>query len=305
MKYVTCCIHICVLVCITTPLFAGSEDKTDAIIAYTEIMYTKSIDADILRDPVKGALHEGISQERITRFISANMQAGVEIEELIFYLELITSTQAEGLPSYLVMNTILEGFAKGATGEEIRTSLMTRRSHLQFCHRVAVHHNGRGRRNTDDTNLISTALYNALHMGFAESTLEQLSSSIREHQRSSVFFMNSLEVLMELHSLGLENEQSASLIDSAIAMDYRIGNIRSFPQIFSTQLKNGMSQDDIFAVLREDIEHLRAFSFAADNGSPRSGSNRSSDGPGSDRSSPSQRSAPSSGAKKGKGNGGG
>ena len=73
MKYVTCCIHICVLVCITTPLFAGSEDKTDAIIAYTEIMYTKSIDADILRDPVKGALHEGISQERITRF---NFDAG-------------------------------------------------------------------------------------------------------------------------------------------------------------------------------------------------------------------------------------
>jgi|GEM_PF-3470616 len=305
MKYHTFYIFICILICITTPLFAGSTEKTDAIISYTEELYTESIDSDALRGPVKGALNEGISQESITRFISANMQAGVEIEELIFYLENMSSAEAEGLPSYLVMNTILEGIVKGATGEEIRTSLLTSRSQIRFCNEISVRHKGRARRGTDETFLLTTALYNTLHMGFTENTLEQLSSSVLEHQRSSIFFMNSLEVLMELHSLGLENEQSGPLINSAINMDYRIGYIRSFPKIFSTQMKRGISQDDIFASLKEDIELSRAPSFESGNGSSYSGNNRSSEGPGSDRASPSQGSAPSSGAKKGNGNGGG
>ena len=277
MKYQTLYIYICILICITTPLFAGSEEKTDAIISYTEELYTESIDSDALRGPVKGALDEGISQESITSFISVNMQAGVEIEELIFYLENMSSAQAEGLPSYLVMNTILEGIVKGATGEEVRTSLMTNRSQIQFCHTIAVRHKGRSKRSTDDTALITTALYNALHMEFTENTLEQLSTSVLEHHRSSVFFMNSLEVLMELHSLGLENEQSALLIDNVIIKDYRIGHIRSFPKIFSTQMKNGISQDDIFAALQEDIELSRAPSLGADNGSSYSGNNHSSE----------------------------
>ena len=305
MKRQTFYICIFILICINTTLFAGTDEKTDAIVSYTEALYVESFETDALRGAIKGALNEGISQENITRFISASVQADTEIEELTFYLEIITSTQAEGFPSYLVMNTILEGFAKRATAEAIHTSLMKNRSQIQLCHEIARAHKGRAMRSIDDTALLTTALYNALHMGFSENTLRHFSSSVLEHQRSSVFFLNSLEVLMELHSLGLKNEQSALLIDNAIIEDYRIGYIRSFPKIFSAQMKNGISQDDIFAVLQEDIKLSRAPSFKTDNATSHSGSSRSSETSGSDRGSPSQGSSPASGSNKGKGNGGG
>ena len=301
MRCQTFYVYIFIIFFITMPLFAGSEEKTDVIIAYTEELYTGFIDSDALRGPVTEALDEGISQERLTTFVAANVQAGVKIEELIFYIENMSAAQAEGLPSNLVMNTILEGIAKGATEEDIRTSLMTSRSQIRFCHTIAIRHKGKARQNMDETVLLTAALYNALHMGFTESKLQQLSTSVLEHDRSSVLFMNSLEVLMELHSLGLENEQSALLIENAIIKDYKIGHIRSFPKIFSTQMERGISQDKIFTVLQEDLEHSRAPSLGADNGTSFSGNNRSSEGPDSGRSSPSQRSAPAAGMKKGNG----
>ncbi len=292
-----------VLFLAATPLHAGSEEKADAIVAYTEELYAEPFDIDALRDPVAGALNEGISQEQLITFIAANIQAGVEIGELVFYLENISATQAEGLPSYLIMNTILEGIAKGATEEEMRTSLMTSKKQIRFCHTVSVGHKRKVKRSSSETALLTAALYNTLHMGFSEDALEQLSTSVLEHHRSSLMFLNSLEVLMELHSLDLENEQSILLIENAIIQDYRVGHVRSFPMIFSTQMNRGFSQEEIFAALQEDIKYSRAPSLGSDEGSTYSGHDRSSEGSGSDRSSPSQRSSPAAGNKKGKDNG--
>jgi hypothetical protein len=292
-----------VLLFAATPLYAGSEEKTDAIVAYTEELYDEPFDTDALRDPVAGALNEGISQEQLTTFIAANIQTGVEIGELVFYLENISATQAEGLPSYLIMNTILEGIAKGATEEEMRTSLMTGKKQIRFCHTVSAGHKHKVKRSSSEKALLTSALYNALHMGFSEDALEQLSTSVLEHHRSSLMFLNSLEVLMELHNLGLENEQSILLIENAIIQDYRIGHIRSFPMIFSTKMNKGFSQEEIFATLQEDIKYSRTPSLGSDEVSPYSGHDRSNEGSGSDRSSPSQQSAPATGSEKGRDNG--
>ena len=80
-----------VLFLAATPLHAGSEEKADAIVAYTEALYAEPFDIDALQDPVAEALNEGISQKQLTTFIAANIQAGVEIGELVFYLENILS----------------------------------------------------------------------------------------------------------------------------------------------------------------------------------------------------------------------
>jgi hypothetical protein len=304
MKCKICCICICIFVAIAAPLFAGSDNGTDEIIAYTEQLSPELVETDVLRAPIQRALNEGITQESIISLISATMHGGVHIEEAISYLEIITATQAEGLPYHLVMNTILEGIAKGAMGEEIHESLAANRKHIEFCHRVAVRHEGRTGRRADDTALLTTALYNALHMGFNENMLERLSGTITEHNRSSVFFINSLEVLMELHSLGVENKRGALLIDRAINEGYRIGYIRSFPHTFSTQMKLGMTQDEIFSMLHDDIAHLRASTAEAGSGSSQSGNSRGSGASDSQRGSASHGAAQSSGTKKGKGNGG-
>jgi hypothetical protein len=292
-----------VLLLAATPLYAGSEEKTDAIVAYTEELYDEPFDTDALRDPIAKALNEGISQEQLTTFIAANIQTDVEIPELVFYLENISATQAEGLPSYLIMNTILEGIAKGATEEEMRTSLMTSKKQIRFCHTVSAGHKHKVKRSSREKALLTSALYNALHMGFSEDALEQLSTSVLEHHRSSVMFLNSLEVLMELHSLGLENEQSILLIENAIIQDYRVGHIRSFPMIFSTQMNRGFSQEEIFAALQEDIKYSRAPSLGSDKGSTHTGHDRSSEGSGSGGNSPSQDTSQSSGNNRKGGNG--
>ena len=286
-----------VLLLAATPLYAGSEEKTDAIVAYTEELYDEPFDTDALRDPIAKALNEGISQEQLTTFIAANIQTDVEIPELVFYLENISATQAEGLPSYLIMNTILEGIAKGATEEEMRTSLMTSKKQIRFCHTVSVGHNRKVNRSSRETTLLTAALYNALHMGFSEDALEQLSTSVLAHHRSSVMFLNSLEVLMELHSLGLENEENA------IIQDYKVGHIRSFPMIFSTHMNRGFSQEEIFAALQEDIKYSRAPSLGSDEGTTYSGHDRNSEGSGSGGNSPSQDTSQSSGNNKKGGNG--
>jgi len=302
MRHNICYICICIFVAITAPLFAGSDNGTDEIISYTERLSPEPIETDVLRVPIQRALNEGITQESITSLISATMHGSMHIEETISYLEIITATQAEGLPYHLVTNTILEGIAKGATGEEIHESLAANRNHIEFCHGVAARHKGRTGRRADDTALLTAALYNALHMGFNENMLERLSYTITEHNRSSVFFINSLEVLMELHSLGVENERGALLIDRAINEGYRIGYIRSFPLTFSTQMKLGMTQDEIFSMLHDDIAHLRASTTDADNGSSQSGNSRGSGASDSQKGSASHGAAQSSGTKGGKGN---
>ena len=298
--------NICIgiFVAIAAPLFAGSDNETDEIIAYTEQLTPEPVETDVLRVPIQRALNQGITQESITGLISATMQGGAHIEEAISYLDIITAAQVEGLPYHLMMNTILEGIAKGATGEEIHESLAANKYRIEFCYGVAVTHKGRTGRRTDDTTMLTAALYNALHMGFNENMLERLSGTITEHNRSSVFFINSLEVLMELHSLGVENERGALLIDRAINEGYRIGYIRSFPHTFSTQMKLGMTQDEIFSMLHDDMAQVGSSTAEAGSGSSQSGNSRGSGDSDAQRGSSSHGAAQSSGTKKGKGNGG-
>jgi hypothetical protein len=300
LKYIF--MYVCILICTVTQLFAGTEDHVDEIITQAEEQHGEHIDSDLLRTPIKKALDQGIADESITRLISAAVREDIATEDIVSHLEYITSSHAEGLPSYLVINTILEGIARGVPGDDIRASLMANEGRMEFCQDIAADHRGRSRRSAANTVHLTTALYNALYLGFGMDQLEQLSSTVQEHNESSIFFTNSLEVLMELYGLGLENEQSVYLINSAIDRDYRINHMRTFPNMFATHMKNGMSHEEVFTMLQNDIENPNTASSISGNGSSQSG-NRSSTSA-SDRGSSSGGSASQSGAKKGKGSGG-
>ena len=300
MKCKNTFIYACIFFCAVVQLFAGTEDQVDEIIAQAEAQYGEHIDSDLLRVPVEEALEEGITDKSIMRVISAAMRGHMTSEEIVLHLEFITSSQAEGLPSYLIMNTILEGIAREIPGDDIRASLMANSGRMEFCQEIAAKQSGRSRRSVTDSKHLTIALYNALYMGFSMDQLEQLSLSVHEHNGSSAYFTNSLEVLMELYGIGLEHERSVYLINSAIDKGYRINHMRTFPNVFSSHIKNGMSHEEAFAMLQNDLEKPKATSSDSGNGSSQSGSGSGTSG--SDRGSSPRGSASQSGAKKGKGN---
>jgi hypothetical protein len=303
MKCIYGYLFICILLTAAIPLFAGSEGQAENIIAHIEQLYDESIDSELVQSTIRDALNHGLTEESIIAFFTAASQSDMAMDDVVSCLEYLTLTKTEGFPYNLVMNIMLEGLAKGAAGDEIYASLKANRENMEFCYKVASVHKGRGRSSTDDVALLTTILYNVLEMGFNRDEVQQLSTSVIEQKRSSAYFINSLEVLMELHSLGLEKDQTVSLIDSAISSEYRISYIRTFPEVFEERMRDGISSDDIFAALHKDLESRKTTTSKSETGSAQSGAGTSSDGSGSERGSPSPGGTSSTGSQRGTGNG--
>ena len=201
----------------------------------------------------------------------------------------------KGIPEEVLMNSILEGIAKGIPGKIIRESISSIEMRLGFCYRTATNHSSRRRGHSSEVELLTKALCTAMDSGFSENDINTISSAVQKQKISPSFFLQSLRTMMELQRFELEYKEIIWLIGISIEKGYRISDIRAFPLIFSSETKKGLNEEDIYIRLLHDIENDRmspgSFTSQAGGGwesqSGRGSTRSGSSGPGGGSSSSS------------------
>ena len=233
--------------------YAGSEVKQENIEQITFELYKEPVDLTYLEKSISRALEGGIPYDNVKGFVSTSAKTGRKPEEVSYYLDMILDIHSKGVPSGIIINTILEGIAKDMSEERIRDSLSLTKTKLLFCNGIALTH-VRKRTRGETVSLLVASLFNALNSGFSKTDLENISSAITERNKSANYLFNAVNIMMELNSLGFREENIIELISVSIANNFTTHDISKYPDILSESFKNGVVDEDALVSLIASIE---------------------------------------------------
>jgi len=180
--FVLIILTVCIFLVNTEDILASSAKKSVAVEQVITEFYP---DTDASSELIQAAMHlikNGIPSENVYRFVQTAALNMCPYEELHYYMNIVGEFHESGMPSELVMNTILEGIAKGVRNKKIRDSLLFTEKRLQFCVETAAFHTAR-RRGRKDIDLLATSLFNALNSGYCEDELLSIRMKCKHRKR--------------------------------------------------------------------------------------------------------------------------
>ena len=237
-------IYILIFIFLSVCSYAASEVKQENIEQITIGLYEEPVDLTHLNDSISKAIEGGISYDKVKGFVTSSARAGRKPEEVAYYLDIIMDIHSKGIPSDIIINTILEGIAKNTSEETIRNSISSTKARLLFCNDMALNHVLKRTREETISNLVAS-LFNALNSGFTENDLKIISSAIKEKDKSAYYLFNTVNIMMELNSLELSEEKIIELMTVSIENNFTTNDISMYPDILSVLSKNGNVDDDV------------------------------------------------------------
>jgi hypothetical protein len=202
--------------------------------------------------------------------------------------------------SDLVLNTVLEGVAKGVPGAVLEMTISTYRERLLFCGDIAKHHvhGKRGQKNRID--LLTDALFVTMNTGFDEQSIGEISTAVKG--KSPSYFVNVLEVVIALDTMRIDPGQNITLVTRSISMGYTAAELQSIPSLYQTELKKGIPDELVYELLLKRIDSGESPSSHEADGRTRGGqgSPAGSSSGGSSGSGKSSKDSGSSGSGKGR-----
>jgi len=242
--------------CTTLPaaLFAGSKQDAAAIVDRMLEQYSVPVEREKVYGAVTEALEAGVPNEEVSLFMSALAQTERPFDEIGGYLHTIGELHQSGIHSELVLNTILEGVAKGIPGETIQGSISSYKEKLVFCRDVALLHISRKRSHSSRVDLLTDALFITMNVGFDRERIASMSRVIQRNNKSAFYFIKTLEVMIELKNLNLPNEQIIDLLSASIALGSSLNDMGNIPSWYQAGLNRGLGPDEIYASLLQRLE---------------------------------------------------
>jgi hypothetical protein len=241
-------ILILITICI---LFVNTKDILGASVkgavtveqAITEFYPDPDASSSLIQSALS-LIKNGIPSENVYRFVQTAALNACPYEELHYYMDIVGKFHESGMPSELVMNTILEGIVKGVRNEKIQDSLTTTEKRLLFCAEIAASYAPK-RRGKEDIDLLATSLFNALNSGFQEGELLLISREVQTQKKNAHYFFASVNTMMEIKSMGFRNQDTVQLIQACISNGFSLSDIKVFPHLVAPLYEKSKEQEII------------------------------------------------------------
>jgi len=223
-------ITLCILFVNTKGILDASVKRSFTVEQAITEFYPDPDASSSLIQTALSLIKNGIPQENVYRFVQTAAMNACPHEEVRYYMDIVGEFHKSGMPSELVMNTILEGIVKGVRNEKIRASLASTEKRLLFCAEIAASHAPK-HREKEKKDLLAASLFNALNSGFQEGDLLLLSSEVQTQKRNAHYFFVSINAMMEIKSMGFRNQDTVKLIHACISNDFSIADMKVYPRI--------------------------------------------------------------------------
>jgi hypothetical protein len=240
--FVLIILTVCIFLVNTEDILGASAKKSGALEQVITEFYPDPDASSKLIQASMSLIKNGIPPENVYRFVQTAALNMCPYEELHYYMNIVGEFHESGMPSELVMNTILEGIAKGVKNKKIRDSLLFTEKRLLFCAETAASHTAR-RRGKKDIDLLSTSLFNALNSGYREDELLSISSKVKTRKKNAHYFFVSVNTMMELQSMGFRNQDTVQLIHACISNGFSLSDIKLYPHFVATLYENSKKQE--------------------------------------------------------------
>ena len=234
--------------------YPGSADKAEKIVVKAFDQQPISAENSEIYSAVSDALNEGVSYEDVETFVSASVQSGRGTDETANYLGMITDLHRMNIPANIMINTILEGYAKNIPEKDMKTSVASTREKLVFCSRIAKRHFLLKEAKKNRTEMLVKALINVLNSGFSRGMIEKMSTTVKSHTNSPSYFISTLKIMMELKGFNLPDEDIFKLMEISVTNKYPLQEMKYYPQIFMTGKKEGAVNEEIYITLLDSLK---------------------------------------------------
>jgi hypothetical protein len=264
-------------------LFPAVQDEADKIVEIAVGRYTIPVDRKELHSVVEKALGEGIPFKDVYTFVAECSAANRETDDVALALKTVAELQKTGVDTGIVINSILEGIAKDVPGPVFKKSLIDIENNIKFSAEIASFHATRRRsKRENEMALLTSAVLNTLNSGYNPADIRTISLAIKNNKLNAGYFTGSLQILMELNSFSIPRRHSVDLVEKSIDSEFDLAEMQAFLKVFQSEMKEGVSEEEIYKTLLDQIESRRNTKAvpAGGKGSGGRGSSSPSTGPG-------------------------
>ena len=228
-------------------LSAGSAREAASVVSAVDDIYGDRRGTEELKIALSEAVDAGIPSEAVEGFVREAARSERDPGEAAEYIRTALDLFSDGIPETLLFNTLIEGFVKGVGKEEMLRSVGPLRSKLRFASEITVKHTGR--RGGSDYELLLSALFHTMNMGYTEEDIEALSKAAGEKNHSSRAFFNILRISMELSNLGFRPARVSAIMERSIRNGTSIRQISGYPSFVREGREKGLTDKDIYGFL--------------------------------------------------------
>jgi hypothetical protein len=254
MNHVRAILLLLMALIVPISVSAGTGRESASLASDMVKIYGEGEDTEALGLAASDAIDAGISAEFIRTFLTEAAYTGRSPVEVSSYLEIATDLHSQSIPTDIFFNSVLEGFVKGVREEEILRSIGMLRSRLLFCSEISRGHTGRGGGKGSEHELLLSALFYTMNMGFSEDEIKILSAAVEETDLTGRTFISILKVVMELSNLGLGKETVTSLMGRSIKSGVSIRQMNMFPAYVNEERAKGLTDDIIYSLLLQKAD---------------------------------------------------
>jgi uncharacterized membrane protein YgcG len=254
-------------------LFGSSDTHMDRSIEAALLQYGEAGTRQELTDSVRRAIENGISAQNVIRFLNGCAESQREANEVSFYLNRIAELHTQGVPSELLMNSILEGVVKGVSEQDIERTLGPITDRLIFCSATARKHFPR-KAKEESVEILVNGLFQAMNLGFSSEDIDTMSTAVRKKGKTPAFFLRVIEVSMEMENAGISRSTTLHLMIASIEGDLGTNDLKVITDFMLTKQMESETEEKL---IRKALEAARSGS---------SGSGKVSSAPGGVQSGP-------------------
>jgi len=249
MKIMKAILALFIILGIPLSASAGSDREAASVVSAVDDIYGDKGGTEELKIALSEAIDAGMPSEAVETFVREAARSERGPGEAAEYIRVASDLFSDAIPAGLLFNTLIEGFVKGVGKEEMQRSVGPLRSKLRFASEITAKHTGRRGREGSDHELLLSALFYTMNMGYAEENLKALSKAAGEKNLSIRAFFNILKISMELSSLGLRPVKVTAVMERSIRNGTSIRQMSGYPSFVREKREKGLADNDIYGFL--------------------------------------------------------
>ncbi|HUT64594.1 MAG TPA: hypothetical protein VMZ05_00430 [Spirochaetota bacterium] len=249
MKIMKAILLLFIILGIPLAVSAGSDREAASVASAVDDIYGDRGGTEELKIAISEAVDAGMPSEAVEAFVREAARSERDPGEVAKYIRVASDLFSVGIPEALLFNTLIEGFVKGVGKEEMLRSVGPLRSKFRFASEISEKHTGKRGGGGSDHELLLSALFYTMNMGYAEENVKALSKAAGEKNLSSRAFFNILKISMELSSLGLRPARVSAIMERSIRNGTSIRQMSGYPSFVREGREKGLADNDIYGFL--------------------------------------------------------
>lgn len=249
MKIMKAILALFIILEIPLAASAGSDREAASVASSVDDIYGDRGGTEELKIALSEAVDAGMPSDAVETFVREAARSERDPGEAAEYIRVASDLFSDGIPEALLFNTLIEGFVKGVGKEEMLRSIGPLRSKLHFASEITAEHTGRRGGGGSEYELLLSALFYSMNMGYAEENLKTLSEAAGEKNLTSRAFFNILKISMELSNLGLRPARVIAVMERSIRNGTSIRQMSGYPSFVREGREKGLADNDIYGFL--------------------------------------------------------